>query len=742
MQDKVYIDFEYCHHNEVDMGLVCCSLDAGKGTEEYWLLDGTDKESLKRRILECSDRVFVAYNVDMAEGRCFRALGLDPRTFAWNDLMLDWKWLRNADDRYNYGSVLVNRVEEGKEGVKKKVLYTAWSIPPEEKITKRMTQEEIGEATASNARRCAVEAKRRNCRVTNDKAGEGLLDCELFFGVLEESDAVDAKKEKDRMREGMIVANKDRPEVLEQNKSEIMEYCSSDIHLLRELDREITVAMRKVSKEEHLFVLDGEVTFAKPETIIPLDEMRLNMGSWASRLAMYSSRGIPLDSGKYRAVRSSIAQMLRDTQLSWNLAHPDYPVYRIGESENMLAKKKVMRRKSYYKKYVVSRDEGLIRRMIDRYCEATGAEWRRTSKGHPCMDRQYLKEMDDGAIIHDYYKHGDTMSALKSMSPDENGNVKYDNVIGSDYRQHPNFGPYGTKTGRNASKASTFLYLAPKYLRVMVNPKEGTYICDLDYHSQEVAVAAALYNDDNKRAVYKSKDVYIKYAQLAGAYPKDKPILTEDERSSEKWFKEEHWDRVRQIYKGGFLGMQYGMGGSSLQRRVALSLPPSDRDSLAPDFGEKFVEEYHETFAAEFECVSELKRLYKKGVAGGIVLADGWRLGPDDPNILAVGNFPVQGTGAVILRRACQLCDEAGVKVYATLHDAISITGKVVDMDYDIALAVDACKRAARDVLGEDIMQVGNPEIVRHGEAWLHSSDAKDQWNGMAGKYFPQYVIP
>jgi hypothetical protein len=122
-------------------------------------------------------------------------------------------------------------------------------------------------------------------------------------------------------------------------------------------------------------------------------------------------------------------------------------------------------------------------------------------------------------------------------------------------------------------------------------------------------------------------------------------------------------------------------------------------------------------------------------------LADGWRIGPDDPNILSIGNFPVQGTGAVILRRACELCDQAGVKLYATLHDAISICGKVENMEQEIATATECFRRAAFDVLGEDLMLVGNPEIVKHGQAWLHSSDAKDTWNRMAEKYFEKFTI-
>ncbi len=43
--------------------------------------------------------------------------------------------------------------------------------------------------------------------------------------------------------------------------------------------------------------------------------------------------------------------------------------------------------------------------------------------------------------------------------------------------------------------------------------------------------------------------------------------------------------------------------------------------------------------------------------------------------------------------------------------------------------------------VGEDLMLVGNPERVRHGDVWLHDSSAKLSWNGMVSKHFPEYLI-
>lgn len=729
--NRTYIDFEFNAPSNLDMGLICCALVVDDGPiEKYWLLDGTDRQKLVSRIDELDKTTFVAYNVDMAEGRCFRALGLDPRQFKWDDLMLDWRWLRNGDDRYSYGDVIAS---DGSS--------VSWSVVPSMKTTKRMTKEEEEEAKRINSAECREESRLRGCPVTNQAAGFGLLDCEYFFGVIDADAVLADKAVKHEIRDGLIVGNRDNREILQLNKDKILDYCASDIHLLRSLDSEIGRAMRKVASEDHLFVMDGEVLTCAITKIRSVEEIRHSMGHWAAQLAMYASRGIPLNKAKYDAVKSSVQSIIVDTQMSWNREHPDAPIYRVGPSRLMLGLKKGMLRQSPYVKYEITKDSDLIAAMIDRYCHENFIEWQRTAAGKFSLDSAYLKEMDDGALIHDFRKHNDSLTSLKAMAVQDDGTVKLDLSIGSDMRQRPNFGPFGTKTGRNATKASTFVFLGPKWFRILVDPKEGTYLCDLDAHSEEVAIAAALYDDANKREVYRSADVYMKYAQLAGAYPADKPILTEDQRESEKWFKEEHWDRVRKIYKGGFLGMQFGMGGASLQRRVALSLPPEERNKLDSDFGDKFVDEYHETFKAEYLCVSELKRQYKRGLHSGIVLADSWRIGPDDPNILSISNFPVQGTGAVILRRACELCDKAGVRIYATLHDAISITGKVENMENEIVTAAKAFKAAADEVLGEDLMLVGNPEIVRHGDAWLHSSDAKDTWNRMASKYFEDFVI-
>ena len=726
------IDFEFSRPSNPDMGLVCAALSVDGGEiEKYWLLDGSDNQKLYDRLIDLAenDASFSAYAVQLAEGRCFLALGLDPRRFRWHDLYSEWKWLRNGDNRYLYGDVIVT--ENGKDP------YVAVSIPPEVKITKRMTREEEQSAKLLNDAACKMKADRTGKRVVNNQSGESLLDCEYFLGVIDESTVLADKAVKNDVR-NFIIAGQD----LESRKQEILDYCASDIKLLYELDLKIGDHMAKVMDEPHINVQLGQVrTDFKANKYFTLDELREEIGSWAARNAMYAMRGIPLNAGRLEAVKKAGPLIRVEEQLRWNELHPEYPLYRIGKSAKALSLLKTMRKKSPYLDMEVTEDYDLFADAAMRISKAGKFQWKKTPAGAFAKDSDYLKELDDGGLIHDIRKHKDSIKALKSISPEDDGTYKIDRFIGCDFKQRPNFNPYGTKTGRNAPSATSFLFLMPKWMRLLVNPRKGRYICDLDAHSEEVAIAAALYNDENKREVYRSADVYMKYAQLAGAYPKDKPILTEDERESEKWFKEEGWTQVRKIYKGGFLGMQFGMGGASLERRVRLSLPEEKRDEIFEGWGDSFVDSYRALFSNETECVTKVRHAYtnqKKGV----MLQDGWRLGPDDPNILSVSNFPVQGTGSVILRRCCELCDAEGIQIYATLHDAISFTGKLENMEREIDTARECFRRAAEDILGENLMVIGNPEIIKHDENWIHDPSVPGTWNSMAEKYFPEFVLP
>ena len=743
----VYIDFEYNRPSDPDMGLVCCCLQKdGEPIERYWLCDGSDTERLKERLCEFYElgETFVGYAIQLAECRCFCALGLDPRMFKWRDLFSEYRWLSNADDRFSYGAFTYT-------ATKKSDPVPVWRFKPSVRQQKRMSEEDVQLMKETQAAEVAAEEEARGIRCVVQKCDQSLLSIEYHYGLLDESEVIEDARVKKVTRTKIINGFR-----LDLCKEEILDYCSSDIHLLSSLAALIEQDVRMVMAEPHLILLRGDLKEMRPDELNKPEDFMLYLGHWCAQNARYSMRGIPLDKARLDAILSAAPYLMLEEQMRWNTSHPDLPLYRIGPSEKDLADAKLMKTKSPYKDMKVTFDNQMFGNFA-REMELRGEfEWKRTASGY-ASDAEYLKEMStksDDDPINQFRKHKDKLSSAKALSKDETGEVAIMKYIGSDNRQRPNYNPFGTKTGRNAPSATSYLFLPPKYLRAMVNPDEGSELTDIDIHAEEIGVAASVFNDDVKREGYLKPCFYMFYAQKAGAYPADYPILTEQERDTLPWWKEEGWGNVRKQYKSGCLGMQFGMGGEKLRQRVLLSLPPDKRDEIDEDWGNRFVDTYHMTFASEFRTVTRLKEEYADRQEG-LMLVDGWRLGPDEDNILTVGNFPIQGTGAVILRRACQLCDEAGVKIYATLHDAISIETSENEqkVPYDpedkdspmvsesIAKARVCLVQACKDVLGEDLIMMGMPETIHNGDFWFHGDNAKPDWNSIASKHFPELVV-
>lgn len=246
-----------------------------------------------------------------------------------------------------------------------------------------------------------------------------------------------------------------------------------------------------------------------------------------------------------------------------------------------------------------------------------------------------------------------------------------------------------------------------------------------DYGSQEVFIAGSISGDKNLKNAYSSADVYMYYAQLTGMYPKDLPIPTEDQRS-EEWFKP--YKKVRSISKTLNLSMQFGAGAKA----VAAAVRDATKDlSITDEQGYKWVEEYHDAYEDYYYLTKEIKDFYTgKKISDklGIMLVDGWRMGTDNPSPLSAGNLPIQGLGSVILREACRMLDDAGIYVIATLHDAVTVYCKEEEAEEIGKQTSVIMQEAAKKILGEYGMKVGHPEILKHGELWLHSEKAQAHW--------------
>ena len=90
--------------------------------------------------------------------------------------------------------------------------------------------------------------------------------------------------------------------------------------------------------------------------------------------------------------------------------------------------------------------------------------------------------------------------------------------------------------------------------------------------------------------------------------------------------------------------------------------------------------------------------------AGTMHTAFGWSCatGITEFNDRSICNWPVQATGADILRIACILATRHGIRLLAPVHDAVLIEAPIEKIEADVALMREIMRRASRIVLNAD----------------------------------------
>ena len=115
-------------------------------------------------------------------------------------------------------------------------------------------------------------------------------------------------------------------------------------------------------------------------------------------------------------------------------------------------------------------------------------------------------------------------------------------------------------------------------------------------------------------------------------------------------------------------------------------------------------------------------------------LQNGWHTVIHDEKDLSPNaplNFPIQGTGSVILHRLVVELEKLGVTTVATVHDAVWILVDEGDT-LTIELARKTMERVANTELGlnpwwsKGGIRIGEAEIVKRGEIWTPSHEYDD----------------
>ncbi len=284
----------------------------------------------------------------------------------------------------------------------------------------------------------------------------------------------------------------------------------------------------------------------------------------------------------------------------------------------------------------------LARRSID---------WPRTAVGTLALSETVFKER---ARAHP------ELRPLKELRTTLAGYHPRDLMVSRDGRNRAPLRPFASRTGRNQPSIKATVLGGPKWTRFFIRPAPGMGLALIDWAQQEFGIAAALSGDATMQAAYLAGDPYMAFAIAAGAAP-------------EGATRETHPD-VREQFKACALGVQYGIGAASLGRMLDVS----------PSTAQRLLQRHKAIYRRFWRWLDNVEA--QGLLRGRLQSVFGWQVAVGgDTNPRFVRNFPMQANGAEMLRLACCLTTEAGIRVCAPLHDALLIEARLTDLEAVVA---------------------------------------------------------
>ena len=249
-----------------------------------------------------------------------------------------------------------------------------------------------------------------------------------------------------------------------------------------------------------------------------------------------------------------------------------------------------------------------------------------------------------------------------------------DLAVGDDGRNRCLLSAFRARTGRNQPGNSKFIFGPSAWLRGLIKPQPGMGLAYVDWSQQEFGIAAALSGDRKMMDAYLSGDPYLAFAKQAGAVPED---------ATKKSHKAQ-----RDQFKACVLAVQYGMGADSLAVRIGQPVI-SARELL------RLHRETYRVFWNWSDAAVDTAMLH-----GRLQTVFGWTITVGaNVNPRFLRNFPMQANGSEMLRLACCIATEAGIRVCAPVHDAILIEAPLDCLEKTVADTKTIMRRASAIVL-------------------------------------------
>lgn len=348
-----------------------------------------------------------------------------------------------------------------------------------------------------------------------------------------------------------------------------------------------------------------------------------------------------------------------------------------GEIQNLLIKE-------IDSDYGVFEDRTFKRAKFTEYLIKHGIPWPRHDSGNLDLSDDTFKEMA---------RSYPAIAPLRELRTSLSKMRLNELTVGSDERNRCLLSPFAATTSRNQPSNSKFIFGPSTWFRGLMRPKPGFGLAYIDWSQQEFGIAAALSDDPLMKSAYDSGDPYLAFAKQAGTAPEN---ATKQSHSS-----------LRGLFKACVLAVQYGMGEESLAIRIQKS-PAEARELL------HLHRETYKVFWKWSDAVLDFAMLTSE-----LYTTFGWTIHVGaKSNPRSLRNFPMQANGAEMLRLACIIATEKGIKVCAPVHDALLIEAPLQDLDLAISETKAAMAKASSIVLGGFELKT-DTEIVKYPQRYM-----------------------
>lgn len=333
--------------------------------------------------------------------------------------------------------------------------------------------------------------------------------------------------------------------------------------------------------------------------------------------------------------------------------------------------------------------------LFETYLAQAKIAWPRLESGRLALDKDTFSEMSKRhSVVQPLHELRKTLGELKLNKL----------AVGPDGRNRTLLSPFAAKTGRNQPSTTKFVFGPAKWERGLIKPSEGMALAYCDWSSQEIAIAAALSGDEIMWDAYASGDPYIAFAIQAGLAPKGATKVTHKE--------------IRNKCKSVVLGTNYGMTAHGVAQ--AASIHKLEADALLQKHRETY---QHFWRWADNNMDAGLLGLRLETCFGWSIQARG---GSVKANTFL--NWPMQAHGAEMMRIACIIAVERGLKLCAPIHDALLIEAPRDDINGEVARLKSCMAEASEAVLGEGKICRIDAEIVRHPDRYM-DENGQEMWD-------------